>query len=293
MINDDLNLKTQVKINDVEHLLELFSINRGEITEIKLDNRLFIINNGQEHHVSHENPGVTVEKPEQKPPILEQNPPEHELEPLKTTEKAKDPEDPNSQVYKIRQQSKFKTISLQGVAVKQECIDYLKQIFQNTYGFSNDDFDREIRVWYRLNMDRKISDAAIQTYRSSYMPLLNKQKPIKKLEDGTYYFVGKRRTSKPIEPIEKTCYKWTNEKIDFLKENYHQKTAKEIGKKLNISPNLVYDKAGSLGLKKYKTIKTRINTPSCVKGFTEHVNRRAREIRERERLYNKKQGGAE
>ena len=71
MLNEELNLKTDIRIGADDYTLELFSIEKGKITEIKLNNNVYSKNNGQDHNISDEDPGVSPEKHEQNTPIIE------------------------------------------------------------------------------------------------------------------------------------------------------------------------------------------------------------------------------
>lgn len=111
--------------------------------------------------------------------------------------------DPKSLEYKLLKQAEFKTVALKSIAVKQECVDFLIQQLGNSYGFTNESVNQQLRQWYLLNVDRKIPDVRIDHYRNSYLSYLKGQGMLKVLGDGTYYFDLKAPKAKEAKAAEK------------------------------------------------------------------------------------------
>lgn len=74
MLNNDLNLKTEIKIGENTFPFELYTIDRGVFKEIKFNNQIFQLkDNGQgSFEQTQQKPEQSIEKTEQTPIISEQ-----------------------------------------------------------------------------------------------------------------------------------------------------------------------------------------------------------------------------
>lgn len=83
-----------------------------------------------------------------------------------------------SNIEQVKQQKKYTTVQRGSVAVKQECIDYLKRVLDSCDKFSDATLLGYIKYWYKTNMGREINNKRGEIYLNEYKSYMYKQELI-------------------------------------------------------------------------------------------------------------------
>lgn len=288
MFNEDLNLKTKIKISGLEHDLELFSIERGVFTQIRLDDDVFDLHkkDGQDMGVLVVKPGVSKEieqtnvKPEQIIKIYKSWTPaedkiivdkyqDYNLDEiiLKNFLPGRTKSSIANRIHRIQfhKYGNYKKTSINfdkkilaklDIKVFEQCFNRLVFKLGDQEFFDNKFVFKILRFWYKAVLDVDLSKktkCAKKHYIESYIKY--------GVSNGFFERIGYDRFRfKKAEKVAEKVDETTVEKVKVVSDSKPIITIVDVDDK----------------------------TP--VKGFTEHAQNRIKEIRERRRLFEKEIG---